>query len=121
MLTIQILVARNECRNTIDEDGTTSHSFRLVGTGKAMCHCICEYLYLIRQVVWHGFLVKEDHMNYLPVRDNEVTVEGPRSCWTIGKCDLTGIVCVAIAAWNCYYVFRLPEKVPTEDMPNPVW
>ena len=34
---------------------------------------------------------------------------------------LTGIVYVAIAAWNCYYVFRLPEKVPTEDMPNPVW
>lgn len=34
---------------------------------------------------------------------------------------LTGAVFVAIAAWNTYYVFRLPEKTPTEDMPNPVW
>lgn len=34
---------------------------------------------------------------------------------------ICGVVFVAISAWNCYYVFKLPPKTSTEDMPHPVW
>ena len=34
---------------------------------------------------------------------------------------LTGVVFIAIAVWNLIYVFRLPDKKPSADMPNPVW
>jgi hypothetical protein len=34
---------------------------------------------------------------------------------------LTGVVFVAISAFNLYRLSRLPAKVPTDEVPRPVW
>lgn len=34
---------------------------------------------------------------------------------------ITGVIFIAIAAYNLYRVSRLPAKTPTEEIPRPVW